>query len=33
MQPLKRQMDIPRPLLRDGPVHLPFWSVLATRLD
>ena len=33
MQPLKRQMDVLRPLLRDGLVHFPVWSVVATRLD
>lgn len=33
MQPLRRQMEILRPLLRDDLVHLPFWSVVATRLD
>ena len=33
MRPLKQQMDTLRPLLRDGLVHLPVWSVVATRLD
>jgi hypothetical protein len=33
MRPLKDQLDVLGPLLRDGLVHLPFWSVVATRLD
>jgi hypothetical protein len=33
MLPLKQQMEILRPLLRDGLVHFPVWSVVASRLD
>jgi len=33
MRPIKQQLDVLGPLLRDGRVHLPFWSVVATRLD
>jgi hypothetical protein len=31
--PVKHQLEVLSPLLRDGLVHLPFWSVMATRLD
>jgi hypothetical protein len=33
MLPLKQQMEILRPPLRDGLVHFPVWSVVASRLD
>ncbi len=33
MQPLKRQLDVLGPLLQDHRVHIPVWSVVATRLD
>jgi hypothetical protein len=33
MQPLKRQLDVLGPLLQDYRVHVPVWSVVATRLD
>jgi SAM-dependent methyltransferase len=33
MRPVKDQLDVLGPLLQDGLVHLPFWSVVATRLD
>jgi SAM-dependent methyltransferase len=33
MRPLRQQMDVLRPLLHDGLVHVPVWSVMATRLD
>ena len=33
MQPLKRQLDVLGPLLQDYRVHIPVWSVVATRLD
>jgi hypothetical protein len=33
MRPLRQQMDALRPLLHDDLVHVPVWSVVATRLD
>jgi hypothetical protein len=33
MQPLKHQLSVLGPLLQDHRVHLPVWSVVATRLD
>lgn len=33
MQPFKQQLDVIGPLLRDYRVHIPVWSVAATRLD
>ncbi|KAA1252104.1 class I SAM-dependent methyltransferase [Mycobacterium simiae] len=33
MQPLVRQLRVLEPLLHDHRVHLPAWSVVATRLD
>ena len=33
MQPLKHQLSVLSPLLQDDRVHLPVWSVVATRLD
>ncbi len=33
MQPLKHQLEVLSPLLEDYRVHIPVWSVVATRLD
>ena len=33
MQPLKHQLSVLGPLLQDHRVHIPVWSVVATRLD
>lgn len=33
MQPLQRQLEVLNPLLEDYRVHIPVWSVVATRLD
>lgn len=33
MQPLVRQLSVLEPLLHDHRVHLPVWSVVATRVD
>ena len=33
MLPLKRQLEVLNPLLQDYRVHIPVWSVVATRLD
>jgi SAM-dependent methyltransferase len=33
MLPLKHRLEVLGPLLQDGRVHFPVWSVVATRLD
>ena len=33
MRPLRQQMDLLGPLLHDGLVYVPVWSVMAARLD